>query len=404
MNNVNISWKSFFDLLPNAISVGKFLLVIVALDLLISIGLSFFISDSFYIKRYLNFDLYENASSYDSRIEKYFDNAFYLKPNLKTGWVNTPNFIKKELYWNTNSLGARVSPEQQKIDSLPDESDDNLIFLLGSSVINGYKQEYKDTPSNHLTSYGYSVFDFGTVMYSIDQTFELYKNTLAQYKPKVIVVGIHNEPEVISNMFIPLRIHDTSVPFLKPAYYLSGNKIVERNAPVEHQRRKALLLMFSELKEHDAHYYKFQIYKRLSLLPFSDLVRKGIMAVEKEFFKADEYIKAFELQKAFMEKMTALAKKNGAEVIFIKFEALEDIKKPFYQQLYKDRNTIHTELLKETSMNILITSEIFKETGQPISDFYGKYDTVHLSANACEVLAKKIDQEIKKITAEKLHH
>lgn len=399
MNNTNISWKDIGSLCPSAMSILKVLLIIAVLDLAISVSLSFFINDSFYYKKFMASDLWEEKSHYEEITSEYFNNKHNLRPNTEAGWVNTPNYHKDHLKWSTDFLGSRVSPQQVKINYPPEiKNDENLVFLIGSSVLSGYNLEYEKAPVSYLNNAGYKALSFGTIHYSIDQTFAFYKNVLSEYKPKILIVGIHNDPEVISNMFLPFRIHDTSAPFLKPAYYLRDNALVKIQPPVDHQKRQESTEMISELKKHDTHYYKFQIYKRLSLLPFSDLVRKAVLKIEKRMLDIDEYTKAFELQKYFMEEIVGLAKESGAKVIFVKIEAQEDQEKPFYKRFYKDKNEIHTRLLKETGMNVIYTSEMFKETGRPLSDFYQGHDTVHFSADACELLAKKVDQAIKDLT------
>ena len=399
MNNTNISWKDVRSLCPSIISILKALLVIAVFDLAISISLSFFVNDAYYYKNYMASDLWEENSRYEEVIGDYFNGKHKLQPNTEAGWVNAPNYHKDNLKWSTDFLGSRVPPQQAKTSySIEISNDDNSVFLIGSSVLSGYNLAYEKAPVNYLNNAGYKALSFGTIHYSIDQTFTFYKNVLFEYKPKILIVGIHNDPEVISNMFIPFRIHDTSIPFLKPAYFLRDNELIKIQAPVEHMKRQEYAEMVAELKKHDTHYYKFQIYKRLSLLPFSDLMRKGILEIEKYMLDIGKYKKAFELQKYFMREIVALAKTGGTEVIFVKFEAQGDQEKNFYSRFYRDKNAIHTQLLKKEKMNVLYTAEMFKETGRPLSDFYQGYDTVHFSADACELLAEKIDQEIKKVT------
>lgn len=72
----------------------------------------------------------------------------------------------------------------------------------------------------------------------------------------------------------------------------------------------------------------------------------------------------------------------------------------FYKRFHQDKNVLHNQLLKQTSFNILYLSEIYKDTGGPLSKFY-IHDQIHLTAEGGELLAKKIDQVIKGIEKKK---
>jgi len=402
LNNSNISWKDVAGLWSPLKVIFKWLFVVAIMDLALSIGLSFFISDAFYYNRYMASDLWEEKSRYKEIIGEYFAGQYNLQPDAAAGWVNTPNYQKAQLQWSTDYLGSRVPPAQAKVDVPPQiDPNDDSVFLIGSSVLSGYNLPYEQAPVSYLNQAGYKALSFGTIHYSIDQTFTFYQNVLAQYKPKFLVVGIHNDPEVISNMFLPFRIHDTSAPFLKPAYQMAGNAVIKKQPPVEQQRSQAYADMMTELEKHDTHYYKFQIYKRLSLLPFSDLLRQTILAVEKEVLNQDAYQQAFQLQQYFMEAIVALAEQSGTEVIFVKIVAQEDQEQPFYKKLYPNKNALHTALLNEMPVNLIDTAEMLQETGRPLADFYQGHDTVHFSADACQLLATKIDQSIKALRAQR---
>lgn len=398
MNNVN--WKSFWGLYPKAVIVIKVLLLVVILDLAVSILLSFVLSDAFYLNRYMTDKRYVEGVGYEEEIDAFYTGPHYIKPDSEAGWSNGLNISKNG--WHTDSLGSKISPKQAELNSrseLMDDHDD-LIFLLGSSVINGIGLDFENRPVGVLRKYGYKVFDFSTIRYSIDQSFALYDSFLYQYKPKVLIVGVHTDPEVISNMFLPLREHHLiNEPLLKPGYYLLNNTLVKVAPPFDHHRRKALSQLLPFLKKHDTDFYKFQYYKRLGLLPFSDLLRRIILRVEKDLYSVEAYTRAVELQKALMKKLTREAKKNGTKVIFIKLDYLNDLERPFYKRMlyqffYQDKSTLHTQILKDSSMNILDATNIFKETGRPFSELYLKGDTEHFTSEGWVILADRINQEI----------
>jgi len=397
MNNTSISWRSFRGIWPNVVSVLKVVLIVFTIDIVLSILLSFFVSDAFYFERYMK------GSNYDEMVEHYHNKTLYVQPHAEAGWINTPDFQEGDgLQWATDFIGSRTSPIQRaSIDYAEKLNKHNLVFLLGSSVIDGYSLPFERSPAGYLADSQYAAFGFGTSMYSIDQSYAFYANTLSQYHPKVLVVGIHSEAEYISNMFVPLRDDGKFTPFLKPAYHLSDNKVTEFQPPFDFQRRNEISNMLSTLENHDTYFYKFQLYKQLSLLPFSDMLRQIVMKFDRNFYDEDAYVDAVNLQIYFMRKLASLAKENGTDVIFVKFETLNDQKKPVHKKLlstlYEDKNTLHTQLLRDKVDNILYISDILNESGRPLSEFYLENDPVHLTPAACRLLAHKINQEIQRI-------
>jgi hypothetical protein len=396
MNNTNVNWRSFKDICPHMASVLKVVLLIVIADIALSIFLSFFLSDAFYFKRYMK------GSDYDEMVNNYHNKTLYVQPHVEAGWLNTPNHKEGDgLKWTTDSIGSRVSPLQKT--HSPVLNADNLVFLLGSSVIDGYALPFEQSPAGFLNEKGYTAVDFGMSMYSIDQSYAFYKSDLSKYKPKVLVVGLHSEAEYISNMFVPFRHDGKYTPFLKPAYYLTENAIEEFQPPFEFQQQHEITEMLAALEKHDIFFSRFKNYKRLSLLPFSNVILQTMTKVNKNFYDKEAYIKAVDLQMYFMRQLTRLANKNGTEVIFVKFETLNQQKKPIHKTLlttlFNDRNTLHSQLLRDKSFNILYISDMFKESGRPLSEFYMENDPVHLTAVACQLLAFKVDQEIQRIKA-----
>jgi len=399
MSKASISWKDVAALKPQWSLVFKVLLVIVLLDFLVSIALSNVLSGSFYLKRFL-------ADDYEEVVSDYYNQQYFIEPNKEAGWVNTANLRQEGDKWHTDSLGARISPQQAETDARHKLFDDraDLVFLLGSSVLNGFTLDYNLTPDSYLNEYGYHAFNFASALYTIDQSYALYKNELSQYKPATLIVGIHDDAEVASNMFAAFRdIGDKHSPFLKPAYRLSEGELVKTMPPYAHQSNGELAMMLTELEKNDADYYKFDYFKRLSLLPFSDLIRQAILKVSRKFYNTERYKKDVELQKSIMSAIVDFAKQDGTEVIFVKLEGLYNQEKSLYnrlfnQYLHQDKNALHNQLLKETAFNILYISELFRDSGEPISKFYLD-DQLHLSAEGSELLAKRVNQELHKLRA-----
>lgn len=408
MNNANISWKDIKALYPQLRVVLKSLLILIVLDFMISIMVGYFMSDTFHFNRYVRgSDVGENF--YDEMTGYYFGDDLLIQPNVETGWANPPNYIDAyeegpewdyDWNWNIDSFGAiRAIQNGSGVEMLDGR---NAIFVLGSSVMAGWALKQEDRLAGALISQGYEAINFASIEYVIDQSYALYETKLSQYKPAVVVVGLHNDPQAISGMFAPFRRgSDAGAPYLKPAYHFGeDDSIVKIYPPVDEQKRKDVPEMVLALKKYDAHYNEFAYFK-FGFLPFSDLLQTAALWVDREILGVEEYGKAFELQKYFMQQFVEKAKKEGTEVIFVKLETSDEIEeaieKPWYRFWYKDINARHTELLKNTSMNVLYISDIFKEAGLQISEFYREDDNLHLSAKGCQLLAQKISEVVDRL-------
>ncbi len=404
MNSESANWRGYQRYYPIILSVSKVIVAIIVADLVISILLSFVLSDAFYFKRYMK------GTHYEEMITNQYNKSLYVQPHKAAGWINTPNFKEGDgIKWTTDSIGSRVSPNSLGAEvNLDNLNHENLVILLGSSVIDGYGLPFEQSPAGYLIGAGYKTLGFGISMYSIDQSYAFYKHVLSKYNPKVLVVGIHPDAKYISSMFVPFRDGGRFTPYLKPSYHFLDNTIIKYQPPFEYQRRNQINKLLSALAGRDIYYDHFQLYKRLSLLPFSDCFRRLFMKVDNNLYDVNAYENAVNLQVNFMQKLAKLAEKNGTHVIFVKFETLDEQKKSLPKKLlsavYQDKNSLHTQLLRDKSFNILYISDMFKKTGRPISDFYVKNDPVHLTPIACKLLAIEIDHEIAKLgTVNKSH-
>jgi len=376
---VNISWQDIKALCPSLKTILKGVGVVLLLDLLLSVLLSFVLSDGFYFKKHFTPERYEALMS------QYANNEYYIQPDTEAGWVNAPNWVEEGGNKFTDALGARTTREQVgrdvSVEALSNK--DNLVFLLGSSVIDGYTLPYQQTLAGLLGDDGFETFNFGAYLYSIDQSYAFYQSKLARYQPKVLVVGIHNDADTIANMFAGFRETGAAdVPFLKPAYRMVDHQLVKALPPYKAQFNHDINSLLAALEEGDAHYATFEYFQRLSLLPFSDLLRTVIQKMSGRFYDVDAYTEAVELQKKIMHEIVLEANKNGVEVVFVKLAGLFDLQhslpnRLFYQFLHQDKNKLHDALLKDSPFNIVYVSDLLEATGEPLSDFYFD-DQLHL--------------------------
>lgn len=393
-----MNWSIVSTFWPQIKTVVKVSLLLVLLDIAISFGASCFLSDSYYLEKYLSDKKINKGQDVDKTLADYFSDAYFIRPDAVAGWINTPNVNQPE--WRTNAIGAQISPDSPNTGDTIQNSE-QLVFLLGSSVINGYGQPFEQRPVGLLEAHGYDVVDFSTAMYSIDQSWAFYENVLSAYKPKAIIVGVHNDAEVIPNMFLPFRSPDATAPFIKPAYTMSDTGVVKKLPPVDALREKDFASLLAALKEGDAQYPLFEAYQRLSLLPFSNFVWHLVYKFKTNFYSVDDYTATMDLQKEFMQKFVEKARQQGSKVIFVKFESRYDLEPSYSKRfisryLHEDKTALHNAYLKSTEMPILYSTEIFQATGRPMSDFFIAHDWLHFSAEGNALLAEAIHQAIER--------
>lgn len=392
----SMSWRDLSILRPKAMTTLKVIFIILLLDVAVSLALSFVLGDDFYLKKYFL------PPNYDQLMTDYNNDAYYIRPHKGAGWINAPYLRIEKDKWFTDSLGSRVSSHNgEEGESLLDE---NLVFMLGSSVVNGFGLPNEETIASLLNQKGHRALNFGVYMYSIDQSLGWYQDRLSQLKPKVLIVGFHKEADTVSNMFGSFRNFieiDMHAHFLKPSYHLSEGQLIKAEPPYQHQRDKNFSLVLSELEKHDADYSRFKAYNRLSLLPFSNFLQKVLFVLKRKLYDVDEYTHAVELQKRIMQEIVNLASQDGTEVIFLQLPSQYDLEHSFlnqifYQYFYKNKTEVQMQLMKQSPFNIIYTSELFKEVDKPLWNFYLE-DQTHFSKVANVLLAERLNQEINKI-------
>lgn len=391
MNDLKMSWSGLKQCWPIFRILFISLFVAIAIDLAVSVTGSFVLSDVFYLEKYFTDHRMSLGVDVKQRLSKYFANTYLIKPDNAVGWVNTPN--QCEPNWCTDSKGAQSNPKWTA--PTPIKNSELLVFLLGSSTLNGYGQPFEAKPVGLLRSEGYDAIDFSSVMYTIDQSWSFYQQYLRQYKPKAIVVGVHNNPESISNMFVAFRKPDSHDPYMKPAYYLQGKKLIKYAAPVEDLKDGRYQAMLAELQQHDAKYRQFQLYKRLGLGPFSNLLLHFISRVQPYAFDQERYQKNVLLQLHFMRQFVKLGQQRDIKIIFIKFETKKELRRPAYKRFLQKKNAYHNELLRKSGLPIIFISNLFSTAGYPLSDLYMDGDIDHFSTLGNELLAQAINQSIK---------
>lgn len=384
-------WSGLKQCWPMFRTLAISLFIVILLDLAVSIAGSFLFSDVFYLEKYLADHRMSLGVDVKQRLSQYFANAYLIKPDDAVGWVNTPN--QCEPGWCTDTKGVQTNPKWAS--PIPIKNSDQLVFLLGSSTLNGYGQPFETKPVGLLRAQGYDAIDFSSVMYTIDQSWALYQHYLSQYKPKAIIVGIHNTPESISNMFVAFRKPDSHDPYMKPAYYLSGQQLVKHAAPVADLKHGRYQAMLAELQQHDADYHQFILYKRLGLGPFSNLLLHFISRVQPYAFNQERFQKAVLLQQHLMQQFVKLGQQRNIKIIFIKFETKKELKQPVYKRFLQKKNAYHNQLLRDSGLPIIFTSNLFIASGYPLSDLYIDGDIDHFSALGNQLLAQAIDNVIK---------
>ena len=130
LNDLNASWRGFWNLCPKAISVVKIILLIVMLDIAVLIIASFVLSDECYFTKYLGDTSAVPEVYYEETIDAYYQHVKDIKPNKEVGWIKTPNFKKKEVEWewNTDVISAVIPSKQEGGSNHSNGLDGNNVF------------------------------------------------------------------------------------------------------------------------------------------------------------------------------------------------------------------------------------------------------------------------------------
>lgn len=338
---------------------------------------------------YLYFYLPANARI--STFQFLNDQKPFLEYDACLGWRNRPNSSRGS--WQIDKHGARTT---KPVTIEPAEK--KRILFLGSSLINGGTDvANNETISAYIADKKIESLNFGTMMYSLDQIVLAYEKSFWRFKGEVIVVGLSGRPcEGIVNQYISFRKkHETNLPFLKPRFELAAEKLKLIPLPPKHLHRQLFENrdFLDHLKQTDAYYINFQLFKRFGLLPISGMFLEASTKFRNLFWYFQHNESRMQLLKKLMLRLENQANAHGAEVLFL---ILPDLNMTAPGRLYHylpDRYQSMINFLKTNDFTVLDIREHFRNTSHSLESFYGE-DQVHYSPAGNRFIANKIKKEL----------
>jgi hypothetical protein len=328
---------------------------------------------------------------YEGVLEDFLAHEGIVVPDKLVGWVNKPNYVAGN--WIADDRGARVAST-----SVPHQTKPINVAFFGSSTINGGNGVGGgQTISAYLDSEDIAASNFGSMLYSIDQSLLAYLENGANAGYDFVVVGIDDEVETASSLFVPLQSREeVNLPFLRPAFKEADGRLQplifgDGGQPT----REDWPALLDYLAEHDTSYYMFETYKRWGLLPLASLGRTAYIRLRKAIWVGESYDAAIRLQLLIMGELVRDAAQYDAEVLFVKFSPLAGLTRSSY---FVDRHKQdrYRRSLESSGMNVLFLDSVLAETGRPFGDFF-RPDGVHLAAEANQIVADKLRAKILKM-------
>ncbi len=348
----------------------------VMLDFLISISSPALLSDSYYLEKYL-------TPQALTATQEFLQNEGYLSPSDIAGWVNRPNVSRGR--WEIDQYGSRSSSATRA------NREDDFILFLGSSTVNGGQSVRNDeTVSAYLETYGEKCLNFGTMLYSLDQSLLLYEDHGRRFRHSFVVVGVDGFlDQGLGNIYIPLREREqVNMPFVKPRFMEKGGRLQKIEVDVESLLADPLASqqLQTVIQESDQYYGEFLKFKRFSLMPFSELYRRGESLLNRAvgLFRLKE--EDFHLQKMVMEKFVETGKNYQAKVIFLKFVDRGSYARGTVKQFLPDRYRASQEVMKEWPFYIVDTKEVLLKSGLTPDEIFFS-DGTHLRPAANKAIA-----------------
>lgn len=378
------SYRALLPLCRPALRVLLTISAIAVADIFVSLMLSVVVSESQYLSWYL-------SDSEPEVISTFLAGEGILIPDEVAGWKNHPNWSQGT--WVTDENGARSTYPVSV-----SRGEKERILLLGSSVINGGLQvTSEETLDAFLENASVETINFGTMLYSVDQSLLAYRNGLAKYRPDWLVVGVHAEVDALANFYIPFRNRaEEFIPLVKPRFRLAGDRLeliaIEPGRLVGGDAQKRELLQLTR-DEDDSFFYFFESYRRLGLMPFSSGLRRVLI----KFWQLDRAIWPEpgnqELQLEVMKALDREARSNGAKVLFICFARQEDFSPSSPVRMLGRTRERHVRALEASGLEILDVKDVLESTDRAPKNFFFEAG-VHMKPEANRLIADAIRERL----------
>ncbi|MFC1475474.1 hypothetical protein ACFLQW_00545 [Candidatus Zixiibacteriota bacterium] len=381
-------WKQLLHLSSTAPVIFWTLIILLLAEFFVVFAAPLIVPDHVYLYFYL--DERARASTREFLQNRH---AFLLRDEI-TGWRNRPNAeIGK---WQLDPHGARTT---HVITIQPTKP--RRILFLGSSLINGGANiSVNETISAFLEDSVTEAINFGTMMYSLDQSYLAYEHELYKYQADIIVVGLSvNATDNLFNQYIPFRSRtEVNMPFLKPRFEMRAGKLELIPLPPKKMHEDVFYNsdLINYLKQTDNFYREFAAYKRVGFLPFSS----GVWWVYKRAGNLLRLIKGNRGEAPFLlNLMTGMAKtaqSHGATVIFLMLADRQTTEPTGWRSLLPDHYRALVAELQAKDFDILDSREALRVCSLPVRSLY-QSDSHHFSPAGNRIIAEALRETLDRL-------
>lgn len=360
--------------------------IIIIIEILAVFVAPVFIPDNTYIRVYLN----DNAELNTRRFLEETD-SYNVRDSL-IGWRNRPMCVYGK--WEVDEHGSRATHEFTTEPQKP-----LRVMFLGSSLINGGPFVTTDESISALIEDSViECINFGTMRYSLDQSYLIYKERLYKYNPDILVVELGSWPgDGLKNQYIPFRErYAVDMPYLKPRYEMVDGELKLIPLPPKWMHDSIFTDpgLFKYLRGTDHYHYEFEIYKRLGITPFAHVVwfvyDKGRNLYR--LIKGDQG--GYPLLEKLMQELIKEAESNGASVIFLSLANRVITDPGSWRKFLPDHYQKRNDFLRSRGYQILDVRKIFRDSGIPAWALF-VYDERHFTPKGNQLVAEKLAEIIK---------
>ena len=316
---------------------------------------------------------------------------FFLIPCAMTGWRNRPNMVVGNWVIDQNGVRPSLAPKKKSKRT-------QRTILLGSSMVNGGTHINNDeTISAFLEDEYIEVFNFGTMMYSLDQCMLFYQNELHRFGANVVVIGIESlSLQGLRNHYIPFRAREEkNMPYIKPRYELVGDALtvisVKPETLLADVPNGPRLLKFC--REHDHFYRNFAAYCRLGFLPlgaFCMYIYGKIDNLLSYFFPNEKIDK---LLIALLKEMVNSIHEDGAHVLFVMLPNRQDFSRGGIHRFLPDLYERILRIVESQKFTVIDARQVLLNSGQ-LADQLFHEDGIHYKPPANRLIALAIRSKV----------
>ncbi|TAA46789.1 SGNH/GDSL hydrolase family protein [Corallincola spongiicola] len=359
--------------------LSRVLLVWLVVEFCVAFILPMLLPSRWYFELYLSDEAVVNT-------EKFLQGEGFLKPDAVVGWINQQQLSENN--WRTDQFGARTTAAYEV-----DRNGLPRVLFAGSSMVNGgHLATNEETISGFLTTPQLEVFNFGTMLYEMDQVLLYYRDQLQQFQPDLLVVGINPDPiSGLKNLYIPLRRpKEIYMPYLKPRFKakVNGPQLLSVDpqwlSPLPNDQLLALL------HQHDDYYGGFQRFQRHHFTPLSrsvDYLQRQYARLAKLWQENDS--KEERLLEQLMEMLVKEASSKGTRVVFLAMPDASQYKGGWKQRLH-DGYAERVERLN-AKFSVIDVRQLFRDSGLHQRALF-QADRVHYQAAANQLIADALRQ------------